>query len=157
MPNKSYSFKHIGLVMEGPVRYNGKVKNPKDAATFFKKRIGNNVHESFIGLYLDIKSIPLGWREISRGTVNATLPHPRDTFMPAVKLGAVAVIVCHNHPFGDPTPSRADISVTRQLTEAGHILEIELLDHLIVTRSGFVSMKEEAGYVFAVRKQDWET
>ena len=82
---------------------------------------------------------------VSIGTATATLVHPREVFQPAVLLGAVAVLLLHNHPSGDPSPSTEDRDITRRLAEAGRLLGITVLDHVVWTReSGFHSLREHA-------------
>ena len=93
------------------------------------------LQEQFIVIPVDRKNRPLGRFVISVGTVSSTLVHPREVFRPAILAGASAVFVAHNHPSGDPAPSRADIRATRQLREAAKILHIELLDHVIEGRT----------------------
>jgi DNA repair protein RadC len=78
---------------------------------------------------------PIGLEVISNGTLDTILVHPREVFRPAVILSAAAIILCHNHPSGDPEPSAADIKVTRELIRAGQVLKIEVLDHIILGRA----------------------
>jgi DNA repair protein RadC len=80
------------------------------------------------------------------GSLNASIVHPREVFKEALKWSAASIIVSHNHPSGDPAPSREDIAVTKRLVEAGEIIGIECLDHLIVGDGEFVSLKEK-GYI----------
>lgn len=80
------------------------------------------------------------------GSLNASIVHPREVFKEAIKRSAASVICVHNHPSGDPTPSREDIDVTRRLVECGRVIGIELLDHLIIGDQKFISLKEK-GYV----------
>lgn len=77
----------------------------------------------------------------SRGTLNASLVHPREVFRPAIIASAAAVILVHNHPSGDPEPSEEDIALTGRLVQAGRILGIEVLDHVIVAKRGYVSLR----------------
>jgi DNA repair protein RadC len=86
--------------------------------------------------------VPIGWKEISRGTLNASLVHPREVFLPAIMLAACSLILIHNHPSSDTTPSREDIELTRRMVQAADILGIEILDHLIVTDTTHLSFKE---------------
>ncbi len=93
--------------------------------------------EWFIVIALDRKNRPIGRTVISKGTANSSLVHPREVFKPLILASASAVIVSHNHPSGDPSPSSADIQVTRQLREVARIMNIDLIDHVIVgTREG---------------------
>ena len=79
----------------------------------------------------------------SIGTATASLIHPREIFQPAIAVGAVALIVSHNHPSGDPRPSAEDHAITKRLVEAGHLLGIQLLDHVVCGTGGFYSTREQ--------------
>ena len=79
---------------------------------------------------------------ISKGTLNASIVHPRDVFRVAIIHGAAAIILVHNHPSGDPSPSQEDIDLTRRLVEAGKLMGINILDHIIIGGAKFMSMKE---------------
>lgn len=98
--------------------------------------------ESFHALYLDAKGRLAHERTVSVGTLTSSLVHPREVFAPAVALRAAAVIVAHNHPSGDPEPSAEDRATTRRLQRAGGLLGIEVLDHVVVARGGYVSFLE---------------
>ena len=103
--------------------------------------------ESLRVLLLDTRYRFLGFEEVSLGSVNESIAHPRDVFRPAVIASAYAVIVVHNHPSGDPSPSQTDHSLTRRLAEAAELLQIKLLDHIIVgapgdAGPGYFSFKE---------------
>lgn len=103
--------------------------------------IRDHKKEHFIIFFLDTRNQEI-WREtISVGTLNANLVHPREVFEPAIIHAAAHVIVSHNHPSGNPEPSEEDKKVTRRLVEAGKILGIALLDHIIVAQSGYYSFK----------------
>jgi DNA repair protein RadC len=93
-------------------------------------------------LLLNTRRKVLGHCLISTGTLDTILVHPREVFRPAVIGAAAAVVIMHNHPSGDPTPSEADIKVTRDLIRAGQLLKIELLDHVVM---GQVSSEDERG------------
>ncbi|OPZ62797.1 MAG: hypothetical protein BWY85_01968 [Firmicutes bacterium ADurb.Bin506] len=81
--------------------------------------------------------------EVTSGTATASLLHPREVFRPALRLGAAAVIVAHNHPSGDPTPSPEDLAITKRLAKVGSLIGIELLDHIIIGDNVYVSLKEK--------------
>ncbi len=106
--------------------------------------IGKRV-EHFYVLILDNKNNCLKKSLISKGTVSETIAHPREIFLSGVKEGASSIIIAHNHPSGDVTPSRDDIVTTKRIYEAGRILGIPLVDHIIVTANNYFSFKEE-GY-----------
>lgn len=109
------------------------ISNAEKAAEYLRSAFEENpVQEAFYAVYLNRKNRPLGRHLITLGTANSSLVHPREVFRGAILSGASAVIVAHNHPSGDPSPSSADIQVTRSLREAARILDIDLLDHVIV-------------------------
>jgi len=99
--------------------------------------------EHFIIFYLDSRNQEIKREVVSIGSLNANVVHPREVFEPAVRNYAAHIIIAHNHPSGEPTPSKDDIEITRRLVEAGRILGIEILDHIIVARNGFLSFKEQ--------------
>lgn len=105
--------------------------------------IRGNKKEHFVALYLDTRHQEISREIISVGILNASLVHPREVFEPAIRCLANSVIVVHNHPSGDATPSHEDLLVTKQLKDAGMLLDIPLTDHLIVTTSGYMSFKEQ--------------
>lgn len=105
--------------------------------------IRNRKREHFVALYLDAENKLITQKIISVGTINASLVHPREVFYPAIHHRAVAVIVAHNHPSGNAAPSHHDIEVTKKLLQAGEILNIDLLDHIIITRNNYTSLKEK--------------
>jgi len=98
--------------------------------------------EHFIAIYLNARSQLLAWETVSVGTLSASLVHPREVFAPAIAHLAAALIVAHNHPSGDCTPSSEDKQATQRLCRCGQLLGIPLLDHLIVSDASFFSFKE---------------
>ena len=107
------------------------------------KDIRDNKKEHFAIFYLDARNQKIQREIISVGILNANLIHPREVFEPAVRHTAAQILIAHNHPSGDTNPSSEDMSVTRRLMEAGKILGIEIVDHVIVTRNSFLSLKYE--------------
>jgi DNA repair protein RadC len=103
--------------------------------------IEREAQEVFCALLFDGKQRVTAYAEITRGTLTASLVHPREVFGAAVRMGAASVIVAHNHPSGDPEPSAEDLAVTERLRQAGEILGIPLLDHLVIGRDSFVSLR----------------
>lgn len=97
-------------------------------------------------LCLDAKGHLIGLFEVGHGTVIASPLSPREVFQKALLLGAVSIILTHNHPSGDPTPSPEDVAVTNKVNEAGKLVDIPLTDHVIVGRSGWVSMRVQGLY-----------
>lgn len=102
--------------------------------------------EHFICLYLNTKNIVMHKQTIFIGSLNASIVHPREVYKEAIKRSAASVICLHNHPSGDPSPSREDVEVTKRLAESGKIIGIDLLDHIIIGENKFVSLKEK-GYI----------
>jgi DNA repair protein RadC len=110
----------------------------------FRRLAVDGVQEEFHLVTLDTKHKPIGTHQVTVGTLDAALVHPREVFRPAIRHSAAAVLLVHNHPSGDPKPSREDQLVTQQLTEAGKLLGIQVLDHIVVARNGCVSVRELA-------------
>ena len=104
--------------------------------------IRNLNREHFVGFYLNSRNQVLRREIISIGSLNASIVHPREVYLPAVAMSAASVVLAHNHPSGDPTPSEEDLAITRRLLEAGRILGIDLLDHVVVARESYASFKE---------------
>jgi len=117
------------------------ITSPDDAWRVLKE-MGALRKEQLRGLYLNTRNRVIHDEIISVGTVNLNLVHPREVFYPAVQYLASSVILAHNHPSGDTSPSDEDIKVTAELKEAARIMGIELTDHLIIARDAYTSMKE---------------
>lgn len=122
------------------------IKNPGDVYQLLLTTYKHKETESFHCILLNIKNYILKIVEISRGGIDSTIATPSDVFREAVRLGAKNIIVTHNHPSGDPEPSTTDFEITKQLVEAGKLLEIEVLDHIIFGDGRYVSLKER-GYL----------
>ena len=99
--------------------------------------------EHFAVMLLDTKNHILGLHDVSVGSLQASVVHPREVFRTAVDYAAASMILLHNHPSGDPTPSREDIAVTARLVKAGKIMDIPVLDHVIIGRNRYVSLKDK--------------
>ena len=112
-------------------------------AKFLQKSIGRQKKENFVMLSLDTRNNLVKISDISVGTLNASVVHPREVFKEAVQASAAQIIIAHNHPSGSPEPSPEDVALTRRLEEAAKIFGIELLDHIIVTQDKFSSLKEQ--------------
>ncbi|MGY5484137.1 JAB domain-containing protein [Paenibacillus sp. ALE2] len=134
---------HLELVREKSMLFAGrKVHKPEDTVQLFREFIGDCDRESFCILTLSTKNQPLALQQVSLGTLNSSILHPREVFKFSILSNAASIIACHNHPSGDPTPSSEDISMSRRLQKSGELLGIELLDHIILGQDGYVSMKE---------------
>lgn len=121
------------------------IRSPEDAATFLMQDMTSLQQEHFVVLFLNVKNQVLHRQTIFVGSLNASIVHPREIFREAVKRSAASIICAHNHPSGVPTPSPEDIDVTSRLYEAGKIVGVDVLDHVIIGDHQFISMKEK-GY-----------
>jgi len=119
-----------------------KINCAKDVFKFFHAELKNKKKEKFIALYLDNKNKILKEETLSIGTIDEAIVHPREVFRRAIKEGASSMILVHNHPSGDPTPSEEDIEITKGLMEASEVLGVKLLDHIIVGRENYWSWRE---------------
>lgn len=120
----------------------GKVRSPVDVFSLLRERAGAEEQEVFYVVLLNSQSRVLAVQEVTRGILNSSLVHPREVFRLAIAYAAAGIIVAHNHPSGDPTPSADDRSVTRQLADAGRLLDIPLYDHVIIAGERWVSFAE---------------
>jgi DNA repair protein RadC len=121
-------------------------KQPQDVAQFFIPELGYLKQEIFAIALLDSSGKFIHKETISRGILNASLIHPREVFKEAIKRSAAAIILVHNHPSGELTPSQEDLKITKQMLQSGQLLNIPVYDHLIIAGDKFLSLKEE-GYI----------
>ena len=121
------------------------VSTPEDVVELCAAQFRGLDREHFWGLALNTKNQLLRMVEVSVGSLNASIVHPRELFKDAVKVSAASMVVVHNHPSGDPTPSGADIQLTRRLVKAGDVLGIEVLDHVIIGDGGEHSSLRDLG------------
>ena len=119
------------------------IRGPEDVFRHYHPSLRHASQERFAVLLLDGRHRLLGEETISVGTLTASLVHPREVFRPALRACAAALILVHNHPSGDPSPSEEDRSVTERLARAGEILGVRVLDHVIVAERGWSSLREE--------------
>ncbi len=117
--------------------------SPDSIARYYMNEFQSYRQEHLMMLLLDAKNQLMGERLISKGTANASMAEPRDIFSEALRMGALSVILIHNHPSGDVTPSSADLHITQRIYEAGELLGIHLIDHIIVGQGNYKSLKEE--------------
>ncbi|WP_251549378.1 RadC family protein [Neobacillus muris] len=122
------------------------IRSPEDGAKYVMNDMRFLSQEHFVCLYLNTKNQVIHKQTIFIGSLNASIVHPREVYREALKRSAASIIAVHNHPSGDPAPSREDIEVTKRLAECGKIIGIDLLDHLIIGENKFVSLKEK-GYL----------
>ncbi|MBS3985905.1 MAG: DNA repair protein RadC [Selenomonadales bacterium] len=119
------------------------IRSPEDVRSLLLERLRHEEREHFFTVLLNTKNHCLGIEEVSVGSLNSSIVHPREVFRAAIKRSAAALIIAHNHPSGDCTPSREDMEVTRRLTEAGRLLGIDVLDHVIFGDGVILSFKEK--------------
>jgi len=119
-----------------------RIEGPAAIHRHFHARLRDREQEQFLALLLDSRHGLMGERLISQGTLTASLVHPREVFRPALRASAAAIVVVHNHPSGDPTPSAEDRAVTLRLTRAGRLLGVCVIDHVIVAERGYFSFRE---------------
>ncbi|MET1180027.1 MULTISPECIES: DNA repair protein RadC [Bacillales] len=122
------------------------IRSPEDGANYCMEEMRFLSQEHFVCLYLNTKNQVLQKTTVFIGSLNASIVHPREIFKEAFKRSAASIICLHNHPSGDPSPSREDIEVTKRLVECGKIIGIEVLDHIIIGEHKYVSLKEK-GYL----------
>ena len=146
---KKQEYRAISFLCELPMARDGTtmIRTPEDAWTECReiRDLGNEI---FLVLSLNTRNRMLDKRMVSTGIMDSTLVHPREVFRKAITDGAAAVILVHNHPSGDPTPSAEDVSLTRQMISTGKIIGIKVLDHVIIGRKSgdyhrdFLSLRE---------------
>ncbi|MGG3965441.1 MULTISPECIES: RadC family protein [Heyndrickxia] len=122
------------------------IRTPQDGANYVMNDMRFLSQEHFVCLYLNIKNQVIHRQTIFIGSLNASIVHPREVFKEALRRSAASIICFHNHPSGDPSPSKEDIEVTKRLAECGKIMGIEILDHLIIGEKKFVSLRQK-GYL----------
>ena len=118
------------------------ITSPGDAARFLMGRMRNETHEKFVVVLLNTKNRVIQVQQIAEGSLTSAVVHPREVYAPAIINHAACILVAHNHPSGDPYPSTEDRSLTNALTEAGNVIGIPLLDHVIIGDGGYYSFKE---------------
>ncbi|KUO58257.1 MAG: hypothetical protein APF84_05310 [Gracilibacter sp. BRH_c7a] len=119
------------------------INSPSDVADLVMEEMRILDREHFRIMHLSTRNNVLGISAVSVGSLNSSIVHPRECFKEAIRRNANSIILLHNHPSGDPTPSREDLDITRRLTEGGKILGIEILDHVIIGEKRYVSLKEQ--------------
>lgn len=118
-------------------------RQPKSVANYYMEEFRMKKQEHMMLIMLNTKSRLIADKVIFKGTVNASLVSPREIFMEALEKEAVYIILLHNHPSGDPTPSREDIELTQRMKEAGNLMDIQLLDHIIIGDHRYISFAEQ--------------
>nr|WP_211326572.1 DNA repair protein RadC [Paenibacillus flagellatus] len=118
------------------------IRSPQDVSLLLTEELRYLQKEHFVCLFLNTKNHVIGQETLSIGSLNASIVHPREVFLAAIKRSSASIICAHNHPSGDPTPSPEDIDITRRLVEAGSVIGIDVLDHIIIGDRTNVSLKE---------------
>ena len=116
--------------------------SPEAIAGYYMEEMGHREEEEFRAMFFNTKQVLIKELLVSRGTVNASLATPREIFIEALRYRAVSLILVHNHPSGDPSPSREDVAFTKRVRLAGEVVGIALLDHIIIGDNAFMSLKE---------------
>ncbi|CUH97443.1 UPF0758 protein [Propionispora sp. 2/2-37] len=129
---------HSVAAMERPI-----IRSPREVADLLMPRMRYETREHFVVVLLSTKHHVIATPIISVGTLNASLVHPREVFREAISHSAASIILVHNHPSGDPAPSQEDIRLTQKMVDAGRLLDISVLDHVIIGDSKYVSLKEK--------------
>ena len=119
------------------------IRKPEDTLPILAAELSELAYERFIALSLSSRNHVIAVLPVSSGSLNASIVHPRELFQRVILSNAASIILCHNHPSGDPTPSPEDIHLTRKLVEAGQLLDIPILDHIILGFPGYTSFKEK--------------
>lgn len=139
----------VSVIREGEFAFDReKITSSQIAIDYFVRyfRGRGEDREVFLAVSLDTKKTTIHLERVSVGSLDAAIVHPREVFKSAVLVGASCVLLAHNHPSGDPDPSREDIVMTKRLAEAGKILGVEVLDHIVVGRDCGISLKEQGAF-----------
>ena len=146
-PSKRVNIVTLKLVKESSLLYKERaVRSPEYSYQLLKQFLADVDRENFIVVSLDTKNQPISINICHIGSLNSSIVYPREVMKSAILSNAASIIVGHNHPSGNVVPSREDIEVTKRLVEAGKIIGIEVLDHIIVGDEDFTSLKEK-GYI----------
>lgn len=119
------------------------IKSPGDLASMLMQEMESLKQEVLKVIVLNTKNNIIKAKDIFKGTLDTSLVHPREIYSEAICSGGASIIICHNHPSGDPTPSKEDVEITKKIIECGNILGIKLLDHIIIGSKVFISLKEK--------------
>ncbi|HEY3290113.1 MAG TPA: DNA repair protein RadC [Anaerolineae bacterium] len=130
------------LILSSPDQQRTQIKTPGDAAQRLMLEMGTLEQEEVRTLLLDTRNRVLSAQQIYRGSLNTASMRIAEVFKPAIRANCASIIVAHNHPSGDPAPSAEDVKVTRSLVQAGKLLDIEVLDHIVIAQNRYVSLKE---------------
>ena len=148
MSRKRIDIVKVQLVKESSVLYEAgtgkrQVNSPSEVVSTVSDFIGNSDRECFVVLCLNTKNEPTNLSVVAIGALNKAIIHPREVFKTAILSNAASIICAHNHPSGDTTPSENDMLLTKRVQEAGRLIGIELLDHIIIGNNCYMSFAEE--------------
>lgn len=147
LPRKRVDIVSLRLVKEKSLMYKYRaIRSPENAYQLFKQFLGELDREYFVVMALDVKNQPTSINICHIGSLNASIVHPREVLKTAILSNAASILILHNHPSGQATPSPEDIEVTNRLAKACDLMGIDLLDHLVVGDDSFISLKEK-GYM----------
>lgn len=133
----------LARLMNVPIQSPYIIRTPSDVARLMKPEIGHLQQEHFVVLFLNTKNHLINKKVVFIGSLNACVVHPREIFNTAIRQSSASIVLVHNHPSGDSHPSREDIDITKRLIESGEIIGIDVLDHVIISRDKFFSLKEQ--------------
>jgi DNA repair protein RadC len=131
--------KRLATSADGPKTVVG---NASAAAALVMEDLRYRQQECLVGIFLDTRNQVICVRTLTKGTLSGSPAHPREVFREAITQGSASLILCHNHPSGDPTPSQDDITLTERLVKVGEIMGVPILDHIIIGNGRYVSLKE---------------
>ena len=131
--------KRLATSVDGPKAV---VRAASDAAALVMEDLRHRQQECLAAIFLDVRNQVIRVRIVTVGTLTGSPAHPREVFREALAQGCASLIVCHNHPSGDPTPSKEDIALTARLVQAGELMGVPLLDHIVIGGGRYVSLKE---------------
>lgn len=134
----------ISLVKEAtsPFHAQTRCQSSEDVYRYFKDICADQDREHLYALFLDTKHAPIGLNHVAMGTLNTTIVHPREVFKCAILLNAACLVIVHNHPSGDPSPSQEDRILTTRIADAGQLLGITLLDHVVIGNGRYFSFAD---------------
>ena len=149
MTTETFQICEVTAAYRRPITALEKIRDPDNIAKLTREIIGSDGREHFIVFHLDGNHAVVNYTVTSIGTANSCQVHPRDIFQAALLVGSVSIVLAHNHPSNNEQPSKEDISLTGKLVDAGKLLGIKLLDHVIVTDTDFYSLRESESPLFA--------
>jgi len=136
----------VYLVREGDADEVIKLNNSSDVYDLVKDELSNSDREMLLSVILTVNNQLIGVETVSIGSINVTSMSPREVFKSAILANAVSIILCHNHPSGELTPSNEDIQITKLIVDAGKLLGIKVLEHIIVSNKGYYSLNDNLNF-----------